>query len=60
MASTGTGERSGVKTVWTAFEILEVLKSLYGATTTEVADHLGLPKSSAYNHLQTLESEGYV
>ncbi|ELY50956.1 IclR family transcriptional regulator [Natronolimnohabitans innermongolicus] len=60
MESTDAAEGAGVKTVRTAFEILEALKSLDGATTTEVAAHLDLPKSSAYNHLQTLEREGYV
>lgn len=60
MESADTEGRTRVKTVQTAFEILETLKSLDGATTTEVADRLDLPKSSAYNHLQTLEHEGYV
>ena len=60
MGSTDTEDRTRVKTVRTAFEILEALKSLDGATTTEIADHLALPKSSAYNHLQTLKHDGYV
>lgn len=60
MESTDTEDRTHVKTVRTAFEILEALKSLDGATTTEIADRLDLPKSSAYNHLQTLEHDGYV
>lgn len=60
MGSTNTEGRTRVKTVETAFEILEALKALDGATTTEIADRLDLPKSSAYNHLQTLEHAGYV
>ncbi|WP_436348209.1 IclR family transcriptional regulator [Natronorubrum sp. FCH18a] len=60
MGSTDSEGRTRVKTVGTAFRILEALKSLDGATTTEIANELDLPKSSAYNHLQTLEHEGYV
>jgi DNA-binding IclR family transcriptional regulator len=60
MATDDDGVRTPVKTVRTAFEILEALKALDGATTTELASHLDLPKSSVYNHLQTLEYEGYI
>lgn len=60
MGSTDTEVRTPVKTVRTAFEIVEALKTRDGATVTEVADRLDLPKSSAYNHLRTLEHEGYV
>lgn len=52
--------RTRVKTVRTALDIVEALKSLDGATTTELATHLDMPKSSVYNHLQTLEHDGYV
>lgn len=60
MGTTAPDDRTHVKTVRTAFQILRVLKSLDGATMTEVAEALDLPKSSTYNHLQTLEYEGYV
>jgi len=49
-----------VGSVVTAFEVLEALRRLNGAGVTAVADELGLPKSSVYNHLETLEQEEYV
>ena len=49
-----------VKTAQTTFRLIEALKQLDGATTTELSDHLGLPKSSTHNYLRTLEHEGYV
>ncbi|MFW6435405.1 MAG: IclR family transcriptional regulator, partial [Halovenus sp.] len=36
------------------------LRRLNGAGVTAVANEVGLPKSSAYNHLETLEQEEYV
>ncbi|WP_435185373.1 IclR family transcriptional regulator [Halobellus sp. EA9] len=49
-----------VKTAQTTFRIVEALKSLDGATVTELSDHLDIPKSSAHNYLRTLEHAGYV
>lgn len=49
-----------VGSVVTAFEVLEALRRLNGAGVTAVADELGLPKSSVYNHLETLKQEEYV
>ncbi|MGQ4556283.1 IclR family transcriptional regulator domain-containing protein [Halobellus sp. GM3] len=49
-----------VKTAQTTFRIVEALKSLDGATVTELSSHLDLSKSSAHNYLRTLEHEGYV
>jgi DNA-binding IclR family transcriptional regulator len=60
MVSSDTEKRTRIKTVQTAFKILETLRSLDGATMTEIANHVDLPKSSAHNHLKTLEYEGYV
>ncbi|WP_135535926.1 MULTISPECIES: IclR family transcriptional regulator [Halostella] len=49
-----------VRSVETAFEVLETLRRLDGAGVTAVANELDLPKSSVYNHLETLEQEEYV
>lgn len=49
-----------VKTAQTTFRVVEALKSLDGATVTELASHLDIPKSSAHNYLRTLEHEDYV
>ncbi|MFB6251471.1 MAG: IclR family transcriptional regulator [Halobellus sp.] len=49
-----------VKTAQTTFRIVEALKSLDGATVTELSSHLDIPKSSAHNYLRTLEHLGYV
>lgn len=42
------------------FAILNALKELDGAGVTELANHLGWPKSSVHKHLKTLESEGFL
>lgn len=52
--------RSPVKTTQTTFRVIEALKTLDGATVSELADHLDLAKSSAHNYLRTLEYEGYL
>jgi DNA-binding IclR family transcriptional regulator len=49
-----------VETVDTAFEILGVLKHRGGAGITELADELGLAKSTVYRHVKTLESRGLL
>lgn len=43
-----------------AFEIIELLKEREGAGVTEVANELGWAKSTTYNYLATLKSNGYV
>lgn len=49
-----------VKTAQTALAIVEYLKQSDGATTTSVADHLDMARSTAHRHLQTLHEEGWV
>lgn len=49
-----------VQTAQKTLRIVETLKERNGATATEIADALDLPKSSAHNYLRTLEHEGYV
>lgn len=49
-----------VSTVRTAFEIVEAIQELDGATITELANHLGVAKSTVHRHVKTLERELYV
>jgi DNA-binding IclR family transcriptional regulator len=44
----------------TSFRVLEALKRLDGATVTELATELDLPKSTVHNHLATLEANEYA
>jgi IclR family acetate operon transcriptional repressor len=63
---TGT-ERLRVKSAATTFETIDALKTLDRPSVAEVADHVGVPKSTAHDHLSTLidlefvvrETEGY-
>ncbi|WP_121823073.1 IclR family transcriptional regulator [Halostella salina] len=56
----GENAASPIKSVERTFEVLETLRRLDGAGVTAVASELDVPKSSAYNHLETLEQEEYV
>lgn len=47
-------------TVVRAFDTLEALWRVDGGGVTEIADELGLPKSTAYEYLKTLEATGFV
>jgi IclR family acetate operon transcriptional repressor len=49
-----------VKSVETAFRILDALKDLDGAGVSELAAHLDIPKSTIHNYLSTLVQEEYV
>ncbi|THE66130.1 IclR family transcriptional regulator [Salinadaptatus halalkaliphilus] len=53
-------ERGRVKTMETAFDIIETLVALDGGRISEVASELGLAKSTAHRHLTTLEELEYV
>lgn len=44
----------------TSFRIIEHLRDEDGVGVSEVADAVGVSKSTAHNHLQTLRSMGYV
>lgn len=44
----------------TTLRVLETLKQLDGAGVTEVADRLGIPKSTVHNHVSTLLRNEYV
>lgn len=56
----GTSDKGSVKTAKTVFEVLETLHSMEGARVTELANEMGMAKSTIYRHLSTLESSEYV
>lgn len=56
----GSSQENRVKTTEKTFRIIETLKKLDGARITELADSLGMGKSTVHNHLSTLVHEGYV
>lgn len=49
-----------VQATRTSFEIVSKLNELDGAGVTELAEELGLPKSTVHNHLNTLCEEEYI
>lgn len=51
---------TSVKTTTTSFRIVEALHERGGAGITEIAQGLGISKSTVYKHLKTLEGERYV
>lgn len=57
-----THESSGrsIKSNGTLFAIIEALKETNGAGVTELADRLGLAKSTVHKHLVSLERNRYV
>jgi DNA-binding IclR family transcriptional regulator len=52
--------REGVKSDETLFEILEALKRLGGAGATEIADNVGIAKSTAHRHLTVLHRNEFI
>lgn len=55
-----TDARRRVKTVETAFDLLESLTSLETATLADLAERHELAKSTVHRHLVTLNDRGYV
>lgn len=49
-----------IRSVETAFDVLEYVKEHEGVGVTEIADALSVSKSTAHGHLTTLESLGYL
>lgn len=49
-----------VHAVQTTFALLEALQALGGAGVTRLADWVGVPKSTAHNHLSTLREDDWV
>ncbi|MFB6250398.1 MAG: IclR family transcriptional regulator [Halobellus sp.] len=55
-ATTGRGIKSDEK----LFDIVELIRDRNGAGVTEIADSLGIAKSTAHGHLTTLRDRGFV
>ena len=56
-----SSSRYNVRAVLRVLDILDVLQnSIDGASLTNIADSVSLPKSSVFRYLATLESRGYV
>lgn len=55
-----TSSSRQVKSVQTAFRIVEFLQDMDGATMNELATQLDLAKSTVHNYLGTLQSLGYA
>lgn len=49
-----------VRAAQTTIRVIEALRELETAGVSEVADHLTVPTSTAYDHLQTLEQNEFV
>lgn len=49
-----------VKAIGTTLEILEILRDANGARVTEIADEVGVSKSTVHDHLVTLRERGFV
>ena len=61
MTEEATGESPRIlKTVSRALEVIRALEELDGAGVTELAGHLDISKSAAYNYLMTLEDQKLV
>ncbi|MFC4544094.1 IclR family transcriptional regulator [Halosolutus amylolyticus] len=54
------GTSDGIRSVKTAFDVLEYVRDNDGAGITDIATALSVSKSTAHGHLTTLESLGYV
>jgi len=55
-----TERGAAVKSLETAFRILDALEASNGAGVSEVADEAGVAKSTVHDHLTTLESNGFL
>jgi DNA-binding IclR family transcriptional regulator len=58
--SKATSDDNTIQSVDRTFRIVEIIQHHNGASLTEVADAVGLSKSTAYRHLYTLIQHGYV
>lgn len=54
------GEETKIKSIQTAFELVEGLEQLDGARASTLAEHVGKPVSTVHDYLQTLEQIRYV
>jgi DNA-binding IclR family transcriptional regulator len=53
-------ERPGVKSDWTLFAILEVLRERGPIRLTEIASELGVAKSTVHGHLSSLQEQDFA
>lgn len=53
-------DRSRIKTIESAFELVEALQWLDGARASELAEHVEMPVSTVHDYLTTLEQIQYV
>jgi len=58
--STDAKQERSIKTSGTIFDIIEFIKESGPVTGSEVAEHVDLATSTAYDHLSTLERIGYL
>ncbi len=56
----GRNDTGGVQSLKTAFRILEAIRELDEPTLTAVSTEVNLAKSTAFDHLQTLERNDFV
>jgi len=54
------GEEIKIKSIRTAFELIEGMEQLDGARASTLAEHVGKPVSTVHDYLQTLEQIQYV
>lgn len=54
------GALGGIGATETTFDVIEQIGERGEARVTELADELGMAKSTVHNHLQTLRRRGYV
>ncbi|RQG94917.1 IclR family transcriptional regulator [Natrarchaeobius chitinivorans] len=57
---TNTMSKNGIKSATKAFEIIEQIAELDGATVTELATHVDLAKSTVHGYLVSMEEAGYL
>ena len=58
--ATSETKGGGIKSAVNVFDIIEAIQRLDGGTLKEIADHVGMPSSTAHAYLSTLKEEGYV
>lgn len=55
-----TDNTSNLKSIDRTLQIIEAVRQFDGATVRDLADTLGIPKSTIYSHLSTLQNNGYI
>lgn len=58
--SDAQGGSASIKSLGTAFAVVEALKELQGGRVTEIANHTGMSKSTVHKHLNTMVAHEYV